>query len=181
MLRLLGTGEKRLIEFVTHDEIAKIVNKQTGKRVIAKKDMAPLEEIASECDMMIAFGGDGTILSAARLVGRAAVPILGVNLGKLGFLAELSIDEVESFVDDILNNQHVIEDRMVIKGYGGRGRYSVFRCERYRYRQEQLFTRHRPRDIRQQRLFNDVTAATELLLPRRRELPATHSQQEGLS
>ncbi len=115
VLRLLGTGEKRLIEFVTHDEIAKIVNKQTGKRVIAKKDMAPLEEIASECDMMIAFGGDGTILSAARLVGRAAVPILGVNLGKLGFLAELSIDEVESFVDDILNNQHVIEDRMVIK------------------------------------------------------------------
>ncbi len=115
VLRLLGTGEKRLIEFVTCDEIAKIVNKQTGKRVIAKKDTAPLDEIASDCDMIIAFGGDGTILSAARLVGRAAVPILGVNLGKLGFLAELSIDEVESFVDDILNNQHVIEDRMVIK------------------------------------------------------------------
>ena len=71
--------------------------------------------MVSECDMMIAFGGDGTILSTARLVGRAAVPILGVNLGKLGFLAELSVDEVESFVDDILNNQHVIEDRSVIR------------------------------------------------------------------
>lgn len=74
-----------------------------------------MEKIVSECDMMIAFGGDGTILSTARLVGRAAVPILGVNLGKLGFLAELSVDEVESFVDDILNNQHVIEDRMVVR------------------------------------------------------------------
>ena len=115
VLRLLGTGEKRFIEFTVLDEIAKIVNKQAGKRIINKKDTAPLDKIASECDILIAFGGDGTILAAARLVARAAVPIIGVNLGKLGFLAELSIDEVESFVDDIINNQHVIEDRMVIK------------------------------------------------------------------
>lgn len=115
VLRLLKTSEKRFVEFTVHDEIAKIVNKETGKRTIQKKHTAPLDEIASECDMLIAFGGDGTILSAARLVGRAAVPILGVNLGKLGFLAELSVDEVESFVDDILNNQHVVVDRMVVK------------------------------------------------------------------
>ena len=115
VMRLLGTGEKRFIEFLIHDEIAKSINKEAGKRVIQKKYIAPMEKIVSECDMMIAFGGDGTILSTARLVGRAAVPILGVNLGKLGFLAELSVDEVESFVDDILNNQHVIEDRMVVK------------------------------------------------------------------
>jgi NAD+ kinase len=115
VMRLLGTGEKRFIEFLIHDDIAKSINKEAGKRVIQKKYIAPMEKIVSECDMMIAFGGDGTILSTARLVGRAAVPILGVNLGKLGFLAELSVDEVESFVDDILNNQHVIEDRMVVK------------------------------------------------------------------
>ena len=115
VVRLLGTGEKRFVEFVVHDEIAKAVNKQAGKRVIQKKYTAPLDEVVSDCDMMIAFGGDGTILSVARLVGRAAVPILGVNLGKLGFLAELSVDEVESFVDDILNNQHVVVERMVVK------------------------------------------------------------------
>ncbi len=115
VMRLLGTGEKRFIEFLIHDDIAKSINKEAGKRVIQRKYIAPMEKIVSECDMVIAFGGDGTILSTARLVGRAAVPILGVNLGKLGFLAELSVDEVESFVDDILNNQHVIEDRMVVK------------------------------------------------------------------
>ncbi len=115
VMRLLGTGEKRFIEFLIEDDIAKSINKEAGKRVIQKKYIAPMEKIVSECDMMIAFGGDGTILSTARLVGRAAVPILGVNLGKLGFLAELSVDEVESFVDDILNNQHVIEDRMVVR------------------------------------------------------------------
>ena len=115
VLKLLGTSEKRFIEFLIHDDVAKSINKEAGKRVIQKKYIAPMEKIVSECDMMIAFGGDGTILSTARLVGRAAVPILGVNLGKLGFLAELSVDEVESFVDDILNNQHVIEDRMVVR------------------------------------------------------------------
>ncbi len=115
VMRLLGTGEKRFIEFLIHDDIAKSINKEAGKRVIQRKYIAPLEKIVAESDMMIAFGGDGTILSTARLVGRAAVPILGVNLGKLGFLAELSVDEVESFVDDILNNQHVIEDRMVVR------------------------------------------------------------------
>lgn len=115
VMKLLGTGEKRFIEFLIHDDIAKSINKEAGKRVIQRKYIAPMEKIVSECDMMIAFGGDGTILSTARLVGRAAVPILGVNLGKLGFLAELSVDEVESFVDDILNNQHVIEDRMVVR------------------------------------------------------------------
>ncbi len=115
VMRLLGTGEKRFIEFLIHDDVAKSINKEAGKRVIQKKYIAPMDRIVSECDMMIAFGGDGTILSTARLVGRAAVPILGVNLGKLGFLAELSVDEVESFVDDILNNQHVIEDRTVVR------------------------------------------------------------------
>ena len=115
VMKLLGTGEKRFIEFLIHDDIAKSINKKAGKRVIQRKYIAPMEKIVSECDMVIAFGGDGTILSTARLVGRAAVPILGVNLGKLGFLAELSVDEVESFVDDILNNQHVIEDRMVVR------------------------------------------------------------------
>jgi NAD+ kinase len=115
VMKLLGTGEKRFIEFLIHDDIAKSINKEAGKRVIQKKYIAPMEKIVSECDMVIAFGGDGTILSTARLVGRAAVPILGVNLGKLGFLAELSVDEVESFVDDILNNQHVIEDRTVVR------------------------------------------------------------------
>lgn len=115
VMRLLGTGEKRFIEFLIDEDIAKSINKGAGKRVIQKKYTAPQEKVVSDCDMVIAFGGDGTILSTARLVGRAAVPILGINLGKLGFLAELSIDEVESFVDDILNNQHVIEDRVVLR------------------------------------------------------------------
>ncbi len=113
--RLLATAEKRPVELVVHDELARFINKESGKRLVKKADMAPLDELVEHCEIVVALGGDGTILSAARTVGRASVPILGINLGKLGFLAELAVDEVEAFIDDVLNGQHVVEERMVIK------------------------------------------------------------------
>jgi NAD+ kinase len=65
--------------------------------------------------MLVALGGDGTILAAARAVGRRGTPILGVNLGKLGFLAELAPEEIEKAVGDILANKYIVEERLVIE------------------------------------------------------------------
>ncbi len=59
----------------------------------------PREEIPSESDIIIVFGGDGTLLSVARLVGNSGVPILGINLGGLGFITELGRDEVKDNID----------------------------------------------------------------------------------
>jgi NAD+ kinase len=73
------------------------------------------EECAREGDILIAFGGDGTILSAARLVGARGTPILGINLGKLGFLAELSTEDMQHALAEILANQFVIEERLVLE------------------------------------------------------------------
>ena len=66
-------------------------------------------------DMLVALGGDGTILSAARAVGRKRIPILGVNLGTLGFLAELAPGELASSVGDILSGMYVVDERLVIE------------------------------------------------------------------
>ncbi len=73
------------------------------------------ERCVSEGEMVIAFGGDGTILSAARLVGDRATPILGVNLGKLGFLAELSPEDIPHAVADLLAHNYIIEERLVLE------------------------------------------------------------------
>jgi NAD+ kinase len=115
VLRLLNCEEKEDIEFLVHEELGKIVNKKYGSKLIPRHQLLDDESLVNQSDIIIAFGGDGTILSTARMVGRAQVPIVGINLGKLGFLAELSLDEMDAFIRDILNNQHAVEERTVIK------------------------------------------------------------------
>jgi len=65
-------------------------------------------------DLAIVLGGDGTILSVARCMGKHQVPILGVNLGKLGYLAEFSPDEIGRVLDDIAENRLNITQRMML-------------------------------------------------------------------
>ena len=71
-------------------------------------------EILSESDFAIVFGGDGSIISAARSLSQANVPVIGVNLGKLGFLAEFSADELKQYLKDILSSKTRIEKRMML-------------------------------------------------------------------
>jgi NAD+ kinase len=71
-------------------------------------------EILSECDFAVVFGGDGSIISAARVLARSGVPVVGVNLGKLGFLAEFSADELKQYLEDILGGKTQIEKRMML-------------------------------------------------------------------
>lgn len=72
-----------------------------------------MEEALRHCDLMICFGGDGTILHAARLVGNRDIPMLGVNTGTMGFLAELEQDELE-LLPRILEGELSYERRMMI-------------------------------------------------------------------
>jgi NAD+ kinase len=65
-------------------------------------------------DACITLGGDGSMLRAARLAAPLGVPVLGVNLGKLGFLAELEPRDVETRLPGILNGNYWIEERMMI-------------------------------------------------------------------
>jgi len=82
----------------------------------AAKDVGrDYDRCLAEAELVIAFGGDGTILGVARDVGARATPILGVNLGKLGFLAELAPDELGRAVDDLLARRFQIEDRLVLE------------------------------------------------------------------
>ena len=73
------------------------------------------EEIPSKADLIIVFGGDGTLLSVARLVGKKGVPILGVNLGSLGFITEMARDEISTGVlDEIFSGKYHFEERIML-------------------------------------------------------------------
>ncbi len=65
-------------------------------------------------DVLVVLGGDGTLLSAARLVGTKEVPILGVNLGSLGFLTEIALDELYDVMEKVLRGEYECEERMML-------------------------------------------------------------------
>lgn len=68
-----------------------------------------------ETDMVLSMGGDGTFLRAASYVGNKNIPILGINTGRLGFLADVSPEEMEDTFKDIYNHNYKVEDRSVLQ------------------------------------------------------------------
>ncbi|PCJ88974.1 MAG: NAD(+) kinase [Thiotrichaceae bacterium] len=76
---------------------------------------ASREDIGKTCDLVIVVGGDGTILNAVRSLVHASVPLLGINVGRLGFLADISPDELETSLDDILNGSYREEQRILLE------------------------------------------------------------------
>lgn len=73
------------------------------------------EEIGKDCDLAIVIGGDGTLLHAARELAPYGTPILGVNLGRLGFLADVSPGEIEPRLEEFLGGRIDIEERFLLE------------------------------------------------------------------
>jgi NAD+ kinase len=72
----------------------------------------PRSEVAGKVDLMVVLGGDGMLLAVARAIGERAVPVLGVNLGTLGYLAEISLDELFPTLEGVLAGRLQTETRM---------------------------------------------------------------------
>ena len=72
------------------------------------------EDFVDTVDLLIVFGGDGTLLSSARRFLDHETPILGINLGTVGFLTDVNIDNFESIIKDILSGEYETEDRSLV-------------------------------------------------------------------
>jgi NAD+ kinase len=81
-----------------------------GESVTHKKT-----EIATRADMILVLGGDGTMLNAARLVEERSVPILGVNMGGLGFLTEVTLDHLYPSLERIFAGDCFLEERLMLR------------------------------------------------------------------
>ena len=75
----------------------------------------PRAELPGQADFLVSMGGDGTLLAAARLVGASEVPILGINLGSLGFLTQQASKDLLAALDAIVAGNYRIESRMILK------------------------------------------------------------------
>src|SRR6266498_2620392 len=110
--------------------------KKRGKKVYVENGLAHAgaqscskKQMAMKADLIVSLGGDGTLLNIAPLVERPEVPILGVNLGGLGFITEVAIDELESVLSETLEGDYEVEKRMTleIRIMGKKGRQHKFR------------------------------------------------------
>ncbi len=80
--------------------------------ILGEGEFVSLDEIAEKSDIVVALGGDGTLLRAARAVEDRLTPILGVNVGSLGFLTEVALPEMYEALEAIVSEGYKCEDRM---------------------------------------------------------------------
>jgi NAD+ kinase len=85
-----------------------------GHLQTSDKPVLERQQLAKSCDLAIVVGGDGTMLNAARSLAPADVPVLGINLGRLGFLADVSPDEMHDRLDEILAGDYQEERRSLL-------------------------------------------------------------------
>ncbi len=72
-------------------------------------------DLAAEVDLLLSFGGDGTLLQSAHLAGRRGTPVLGVNIGRMGFLADVEVEQVREAIRTIEAGDYHLEARMVLE------------------------------------------------------------------
>jgi NAD+ kinase len=74
-------------------------------------------QLAGKADVLLVLGGDGTILNAARLAAERSIPILGVNMGGLGFLTEVRLDNLYESLERVFANDYVLDERLMLQAH----------------------------------------------------------------
>lgn len=93
------------------------------------KTVVSREELSNQCDLVITIGGDGTILNAARSLADKNVPLVGINIGRLGFLADVSPNEVDTVLDNVLSGNYLEEKRFLLKASVHRNSKIIFTAD----------------------------------------------------
>jgi len=110
--KLVSWFKKNKIEFLVDRDLADLLKKR-GIRVPS----VTAERMGTRCDMVFSLGGDGTILWTADKIGKSETPILGINIGRLGFLTEVDSDTLIDNIRDLLEKQYYLENRMLLEAW----------------------------------------------------------------
>lgn len=92
-----------------------MLERETAASVGEDGAVAGFEEIGRSADLAIVLGGDGTMLAAARNLAHRKVPLAGINQGRLGFMTDIALSEMDASVGAILEGRHTIEERALIE------------------------------------------------------------------
>ncbi|MDG2072044.1 MAG: NAD(+) kinase [Pseudomonadales bacterium] len=107
---------RHVVEFLAGQDVDVVLETESASMLGDDSRHCELAEMGDCCDLVIAVGGDGNILGAARALAPAGVPILGVNRGRLGFLADVSPHDIEPQVGAVLAGDFVMEEHFLLEG-----------------------------------------------------------------
>ena len=109
----------QLIQLITHlsqKDFELFIEEKTQRQIkLTKFKSLPLIEIGKQVDIAIVVGGDGTMLGVGRTLVDTRIPLIGINQGRFGFLADLNIDSMFTNIDNILNGIYIQDNRMLIE------------------------------------------------------------------
>src|SRR3954452_4119958 len=100
-----------------HGIALRLLEDEAGELALDLPDVEvvrPKADAAADCELVIVIGGDGTILRAAEMARECNTPLLGVNLGHVGFLAEAEVEDVDFTIEAIVGRTYVAEERMTL-------------------------------------------------------------------
>jgi len=105
--------EKIKIQFESKG-ITVLIGDKSAKMI--EEEGIPFESMCEKSDFLVSLGGDGTLLSLVRRSYTYHKPVVGINAGTLGFLADITIDDVDNFLDQLLDGEYRIDNRMMMEG-----------------------------------------------------------------
>ncbi|WP_444928230.1 NAD(+) kinase [Microbulbifer sp. TRSA002] len=108
------TSLTRLMKFLEREGYSVVLEEEIAGAVRHSARVSAKEKLGELCDLVIVVGGDGSLLAAARALAKFSVPLLGINRGRLGFLTDITPDEVEQKVGDVLAGKYMAESRFLL-------------------------------------------------------------------
>lgn len=112
---------RRLKTFLTDHNLHVILDETIAEMLPGHgMQVSSRQSLGESCDLVIVVGGDGSLLGAARAMARHRVPVLGINRGNLGFLTDISPDELEKRVGEVLAGQYTVESRFLLEAQARR-------------------------------------------------------------
>jgi len=111
--KLLQRFEAEGVDYVLEKSLADLLRKKSKVKLAGRTVSG--RKLPAQSDILISLGGDGTILRLARQVAQYGTPILGVNLGKLGFLTEASLEDLDVCLDELLRGDYTVVERIMLQ------------------------------------------------------------------
>lgn len=111
----VGDTMVALVDYLIEHDIEVRVDDRVSLDFPEAVQKLPQTALVEGCELLVAIGGDGTMLYAAQLVFEENIPLLGINRGRLGFLTDVSPDEMKEVFDDVLDGNYRRESRMLLE------------------------------------------------------------------